>query len=57
MATRRKRFRPTGRAETPAHMYAQFVAALLAGTITAEAIIESTENGRVVLDYDDPNGA
>lgn len=55
MASRRKRFTPTKPPASKVHLYADFIARLLDQTITATAVHE-VKNGRVHLDYDDPNG-
>ena len=57
MATRRKRFNPPRPAPTDEHRYAEFVAALLDGTITAARVVPSRDSdGNLILSYDDPNG-
>lgn len=56
MATR-KTFIPKGKTPTDAHRYAAFVADLLDGTVKATKLIESRDgSGKLVLEYDDPNG-
>ena len=58
MATRRKTFVPQGRARTDEHaeayVYAEFIAALLANRLEADALIEDRSSGRLVLTYDEP---
>ena len=61
MASRRKTFTPPvtpgpPRDDDPS-VYAAFMAALLAATIVATKAVEVRRgNGRLQLDYDDPNG-
>jgi hypothetical protein len=59
MASRRKTFTPKGPAPTDPHQYAAFAADVLLNNISAQAtkLIESRDgNGKLVLEYDDPNG-
>lgn len=61
MASRRKSFTPPvtpgpPRDDDPS-VYSAFVAAMLNGTIVATKAVEVRKgNGRLRLDYDDPNG-
>ena len=58
MATARKKFKPKNPTPDDAHMYAEFMAALLAGSVKASKLIEN-RNGHgslIDFDYDDPNG-
>ncbi len=58
MASRRKRFnQPANEARSDIHAHAAFMKALLDGTITATALVESRDaDGKPILQYDDPNG-
>jgi hypothetical protein len=60
MATARKSFTPGKPTPTDSHVYAAFIASVLAGSITAIKLIEKSNghsNGnKTDLDYDDPNG-
>jgi len=57
MATRRKSFKAKREAPSDKHQYAAFIADLLDGTVKASKLVESRDGrGRLVLDYDDPNG-
>lgn len=59
MATRKKRFVRSKNAEydADAAVYANFMADLLSGSVTATGLTESRDGrGRLLLDYDDPNG-
>lgn len=55
MATRRKTFTPKEPVRQ-GQSYAEFMAALLAGTIKASKLIDQVRGGRLELEYDDPNG-
>lgn len=59
MATRRKTFTPKGGAPTDRHQYAAFAADVLMNNVSTQAnkLIESRDgSGKLVLEYDDPNG-
>lgn len=62
MATARKSFTPKKATPTDAHVYGEFIASVLDGTIKAIKLIEKSNghgngNGnKTDLDYDDPNG-
>jgi len=64
MATRRKPFvpkppqrKPRKSSDIDAYGHADFLRALLAGTVQATKLIEARDSlGRLVLAYDDPNG-
>ncbi len=58
MASRRKKYNPhRGPIPGDAALYAEFLADLLDGTVKATKLIEARlGNGRLDLDYDDPNG-
>lgn len=57
MATRRKKYDPVRPAPSDQHQYAAFIADLLGGRVKASKLVESRDGrGRLVLDYDDPNG-
>ena len=54
MASRRKTFTPKGPARTEADVYQEFIAAVMAGTLEADSLIEDRSSGRLVLTYDEP---
>ncbi len=57
MAARKKPYNPhRGPASTHAHLYAEFMADLLDGTIKATSVEEKRTGQRVDLEYTDPNG-
>ena len=58
MASARKTYVPQGAKRTNPQQYAQFIAALLGGTVVATALIETKDaQGRLTkIEYDDPNG-
>lgn len=58
MASARKKFKAKNQTPDDAHLYAEFLTALLDGTIAATKLVEN-RNGNGSLkdfDYDDPNG-
>ncbi len=55
MASARKPFN-SRKPETVAHQFAEFIADLLSGAITASAVHVVVTGPRVRLEYDDPNG-
>ena len=59
MATRRRRFVRTQQPadESDSATYANFIADLLDGQVAATRIVTSRDGrGKLVIDYDDPNG-
>jgi len=60
MATTRKRFNPKGAVRGDKFAYAEFIAAVLDGTIVATKLVESrdtpAQGNAIKLEYDDPNG-
>lgn len=60
MASRRKKFPTQGPVQGDAFARAEFIAALLAGTITATRLYDGPAqhlpNGKPDFEYDDPNG-
>lgn len=57
MASARKRYNPHKSTDSEKVQYRTFLEDLLLGTIKAEKLIESRNGqGKLILDYDDPNG-
>lgn len=59
MASKRKKHLPhRGPAKRPENLYQEFMADLLDGTIVATRLVEKRNpgNGKLELEYDDPNG-
>jgi len=60
MASRRKKFNTNGAVQGEVFAHAEFIAALLAGIITATRLYDGpaqhNANGKPDFEYDDPNG-
>jgi hypothetical protein len=57
MASARKTFNPKNNKRNDADDYGEFMASLLKGEIVAAKLIESRlGNGKLKIEYDDPNG-
>lgn len=57
MASKKKTFSPKSKRDDDPAVYAEFMASVLDGTVKATDCIEVRKgNGKLQLDYDDPNG-